>query len=470
MGKLSDAIGPRAARLREGGGEDLPGEGAIGSRFRLVALVEVGLFLAAALAVDGMLLDGDRFWSVSPHPFWLAVLLPSIQYGSREGLVAALLATAALLVGNIREPTIDEDVYGYFLDLTALPVMWLLTAVIVGELRNRQILERNTLRARVDEADRRNAQLTDNYHRLDRLRENLEVRVAGQMRTVLSTYEAAKALEHNGTGPVLSGIVELVRTLLEPAKFSVFLRHGEEIRAEATEGWSADEPLPRRYARGTSLFDQVIGGQNTVSVTDRWGAAVLEDDGVIAGPLITREGEVLGMLKIEDMRFLQLNATALENFRVLCEWCGNAYGNALVYEKTREGSVVNAETNMLSEGFYGRQVMFLTALARRVGFHVTAIKVSLTGLADDDHEGFIRVARAVSEAVETVLRTTDMVFDRLGSARNLEIVLPNTPPEGAQIAADKLLPDLRARLEDAGARDVRVEVAVTHLFGPEERS
>lgn len=433
--------------------------------FRLVVLVEIGLFLAAALALDWSLFDADRFADVQPHPFWIIVLIAALQYGTNEGLAAAAAATAALLVGNIPPPTIEQDIYDYYLSLSANPVMWLIAAVLIGEMRNRQIVERDLLAARAAEAERRNTVLAEDYRRLDGVREGLEVRVAGQMRTALTTYDAARALESNGTAQVLRGITELINVLLGPEKFSVFLLEEGALVAAVTEGWSAETPWPRRYEADTRLFEQVVGRQQMVAVTDLAGRLALEDQGLLAGPLLAASGEVVGMLKIEEMRFLQFNATAMENHRVLCAWIGTAYAKARQFESARRDSLFDPETNMFSEGFYDRQVTFLSALARRVGFDVTAVVISIDGMTDGDRTQFGQVVEAVLASVNAVLRTTDLVFDRLGSARTFEVLLPNTPVAGAQIVVDKLVADLGARL----AEGTTAKASVTVLYHHEPR-
>ena len=62
---------------------------------RVSALVETLLFLAVALLVDSLLGAGDRFSEISPHPFWIIVLLVSTYYGTNEGLATAASLDAA---------------------------------------------------------------------------------------------------------------------------------------------------------------------------------------------------------------------------------------------------------------------------------------------------------------------------------------------------------------------------------------
>ena len=160
---------------------------------RVSAIVETVLFLIIAVAIDIFLLDGDRMWDVRPHPFWIIVLLMSVQYGSGEAIFAAILSTAALFSGAGPAQAIDQEIYTYFLELLSRPIMWLTAATFLGELRARQVRERREILELLADADKRLDRLAAAYNRLDRVKSNLEVRVAGQLDTFVTTYRAAPA-------------------------------------------------------------------------------------------------------------------------------------------------------------------------------------------------------------------------------------------------------------------------------------
>ena len=71
--------------------------------------VEMAIFFAVALAIDTLAFGGDRFRDVAPHPFWAVVVLVSLQYGTNEGLIAAVASSAALLIGNIPPQPLSLD-------------------------------------------------------------------------------------------------------------------------------------------------------------------------------------------------------------------------------------------------------------------------------------------------------------------------------------------------------------------------
>ena len=121
-------------------------------RFRGNALAEIVGFLALLVGIDLLLLDGNGYWSWQPHPFWILVVFVATQYGSREGLMAAGFSAVALFAGHVPEQRLSQDLYAWLFELARLPLMWAVSAVLLGELRMRQIRERDNLRGDLEAA------------------------------------------------------------------------------------------------------------------------------------------------------------------------------------------------------------------------------------------------------------------------------------------------------------------------------
>lgn len=301
---------------------------------RRSAVVEIASFLAVALLIDFAFLDFGRFAGVSPHPFWMIVLLCAVQYGTTEALVAAAAASAALLVGNLPPQRFGQDLYQWLLDATLQPLLWAVAAVVFGELQGRVRRERDVLREEVIQSRKREEVIAAAYRKLDARRESLEARVAGQLRTVFAIYNAAKGIERMATHEVRAGVAELVNTVMSPRRFSLFLLTGETLELASSEGWENSETVYARAFDGQSeLFQAVVGSHRTLVAASVEDERVLAGEGLLAGPLLNVDsGEVVGMLKIEELGFLDLSVTSIENFRLLCEWIGTAYAHARRFE------------------------------------------------------------------------------------------------------------------------------------------
>ena len=301
---------------------------------RITALAESIILLGLLLAIDRFVGAGDQFFHVQPHPFWIVVLLVSAQYGVYEGLVAALLASAALVLPSVPGLQFGEDYFDHWFKIGLNPAMWLGAALVIGELRSAADRRSAQLELRLSNAERRERYLADAAERLALANRALENRVAGQLQTVAKLYEAAKSVERLGPGDVLLGICGLVQAGLNPQKFSVYLLNGNSLEAVINEGWTDTDDFRRVYDSASPLFQAILVHERRLNAALPQDALILEEQALLAGPIKAAEtGQVVGMLKIEAMDSLEFNKTAIENFRVVCEWIGSAYGRARMFEQ-----------------------------------------------------------------------------------------------------------------------------------------
>ena len=420
---------------------------------RYSALVEMALFLGVALGIDRIFLDGSRFRSMPQHPFWILVLLVAVQYGTNAGLVAALASSVALLVGNVPPEAILQDRFAWVFEILRLPLLWSLAAVTLGELRTRHIREKERLLLELAETSGREQVVAAAYKRLEAVKEALETRVAGQLRTAVGLYEAARAIEKLDPAEVLLGVANLIRSVMNPEKFSLYLLQNGSLVLAVEEGWTPADNFPRLYKPNALIFQETIGRQRLLSVANSEDENLLLGVGMIAAPLIAPDtGNVVGMLKIEKLGFLDLNFSNVQTFKVLCQWIGAAYENAMRFQTARAEAVVNSETELFAYGFLSRQLSLLTLLARRIGFDLTMLVVRLENPGDltPGQQTFVPIA--FSRTVSKVLRKSDLAFDYQKTGMEFALVLPATRVDDARIVVEKLQAGLEAELASEAPR------------------
>ena len=291
---------------------------------RPVALIEIALFLALALATDRWLFQGDRFQSVAPHPFWILVLLVSAQYGTREGLLAAALSSVALLAFHLPDPAAGPDPYAGLLALVRRPVSWMVVAFVLGELRQRQIRRETDLALSLETALRREAELRSACESLDRARRELETFVAGQPATLLSVCRAAPLLESTDPARTVPGAIGLVRAVLNPARFSLFLRREGGLHLAAQHGWAEGDSWRRAFPDFHPLARAILEEGRCLSAARPEDDAALAGEGILAAPLRDPGGAILGMLKIEDPDLARGGGHTAAIVESLGRWIGAA--------------------------------------------------------------------------------------------------------------------------------------------------
>src|SRR5690349_11938827 len=161
-----------------------------GAEVPLSALLQLAGFFVSALLIDYTLLEGDRFAGIHPHPFWIPVVLLSLRFGAGAGLLAALTASACLLAGNLPEQMLNEDRFSYLLHLSVQPLLWLATALVVGEMRSRQLRRAREILEEHERVESERNTIAAAYQDLKDAKMDLEMRIAGQDRTLAATCEA----------------------------------------------------------------------------------------------------------------------------------------------------------------------------------------------------------------------------------------------------------------------------------------
>lgn len=432
---------------------------------RIVVYLELLAFFLVLGLIDFFFFEGKRFWGVSPHPFWLPILIMTMQYGTNVGLITATLSSVILLLGNFPQQAMSQDLYAYIANIIIQPVLWFIVALILGELRMRHIRERDRLEILVKDLEDKAHTITEAYHRLHEVKSSLEHRVATHMRSVIYLYDAAKAIESLDETEVYQNVGSLVKNLIAPQKFSLFLvdpNQSDQFNLVTNEGWEENDTYATRFSSSSPLYQSIALRQQVLCVAHPQDAKILDHEGILAGPLFDKEeGRVVGMLKIEQIPFLELTVTNVENFKVLCDWLGLSLSKIHKIQKIQGDSYLNPTRNLLSQGFLSYLLKFIGVLGKRVGFPISMILVT-PKQPNMNSDQLLELTKAINTSVETVLRSIDLAFDCHKKDRSFVVVLPATPIENTNLVVEKLRKEIKKNLSPS-ISDIELGFAVQKL-------
>lgn len=431
--------------------------------FRASALLEVLVFFVIALAIDWFMGAGNHFATISPHPFWIIVLLMATQYGTNEALLAAILSSLLLLLGDFPAQQEGQDWYTYVYDISLTPILWIVFAVVIGEIRQRHRNERERLRKELNASLEREEKIAESYDVVAQRKENLETQIAGQLNSSVAAYRAAKAVETLNPAAVMKGIEELISAVMGASTFSVYLFSNNKLNAAIMHGWTTDAPYARELDEHSPLFRTILGQKSYLCVANADHEPLLDAQGVLAGPILNPDsGQVIGMLKVEALEFTTLGLQTIETFRALCEWTGNALVNARNFQTVKKESVIDPQKNLMTASFFERQSAYVASLAKRVGFDLGVLIIKQIENEELNDEERVNVARGLSTAVGKVLRSVDLAFDYQTNGGEYSILLPATNTPGANIVRDKIAKELEKQLRSF-SKDVQFSFIVQSL-------
>lgn len=452
---------------------------------RAIAYVELALLVLLLAAIDYLVEPLDGFANVNPNPYWIPIILLAVQYGVFEGLIAAVTCIAVSLLSGVDpgflqmvleqgpRAALGEAVGGSFETFTdqdyliawtyaAQPIMWLLSALFIGLLRERLRQRNDELAQQLDQTRHREEVLSEAYNQLLSTKEQLEIRVAGQLRTVFTLYQAAKAIEKLGPGEVLLGIADLVRAVMQPTKFSVYLLNGNVLEAVTNDGWDDDDPYARVFDSASPIFQQVVGRQSFLSAVNTDEEKLLAGEGIMAGPLTSVDtGEVVGMLKIEELGFLDLHLSSLENFRILSDWVGTAFANARRFRKAQSNMFMDDDRNLFTDVVFKSHSKLMQRFGERFGIDMTAVTLKAEGLDVLHPERRAKLVRSLHDVIEQHMSPVVQAYEYRQNGREFALILPGVDPETrGEEAAEKIVGAIEHYLRAAEVEGVRLSAKV----------
>ena len=292
--------------------------------------VETITLFAALLAGDYFFGNSDRFATVLPHPFWIPILLMTVQYGTAHGVFAACIATAALYIGHLPEFTYGEDFYLYWWNIGIMPLQWLLSAIILGELVMRHRIGRFQAEKKVAELKDRESVFIAAFTELELLKEKREKELAACTQSPAQIFSILSHIDPRNAESIMQHTLELTERLLEPTKFSLFMKRDESFFLTTSRGWNTNESYKQRFGEETPLFQTLAIQKKPIAIIDEVTGDALIDQGLLAVPVIDPMNEmVVGMIKIEEASWSAITASHRATLALIARWAGTMYGCAV---------------------------------------------------------------------------------------------------------------------------------------------
>lgn len=418
---------------------------------RISAIIEMLGLLVGLWIIDALVCDGSGFYTyqLPLNPFLIGILLLTLQYGSLVGLTMAILSIIVFFIGNTALSVSDL----VQIEVAIIPVFWLATAGFLGMIRDRHVRERARFQSKLHDSTSREKVTAEAYQEVRSRKERLEERVAGEMRSALTVYQSAKSLENMAPNHLMRALENMIRDLLGAQTFSLFLMDNNALDASITSNWQGEyASLPRRYTSSSTIYQRVVGGRELLTVANSDHENILNGEGVLAAPVVTSSGEVLGMIKIESLPFSKFGLHTVETLRLISEWAASALNNARHYQSALNMAVENPSNHLYTSSYFDRFTGYITALGKRVKFPVSMVSVGLTLPEDTTQSEEIKVGRIISEAVQATLRSVDLAFDYKQDGSQYTLILPNTDRQGAEIVREKVATSVDQKLRAQGVR------------------
>ncbi|EPR09672.1 hypothetical protein M527_05970 [Sphingobium indicum IP26] len=253
----------------------------------LLQCAEMLLLFAALVAVDQGLMKGDAFSDLNPNPYWLPVLVMATTYGTGSGLAAAAIASAIWFHwSNLWSGATDH--IEQQLRLSIQPMLWMVTALVTGEVtasrRNRLADQERQHQA----MDRNWKKLAEIIARLTDTNRKLQVRIATEQRTIVQAMAAGLAVSKADPESQADALARLIALAAQTEDFTFYDVRGAQVTARF--GGRAAMGQPPDLSR-SSMAQAMLATPRPLRADRAADCPLLSESGILAVPVArTDEG------------------------------------------------------------------------------------------------------------------------------------------------------------------------------------
>ncbi len=405
-------------------------------------LVEALLGFALITAVNVMWFRANLgFVGISPHPYWIVVLLLSSRYGFLAGLfsgiVSATLAVGLSLIG--RQGT---TIYELWKLLLGEPLLFIAVGCALGEISQGIKSRYEALLGEHGELQNSFVQLRERYDAVIKAKQEVDTRILSQEQTLTTMHETAQALRSLSEGELYPAALDMVAKFLGAEASSIYAFDAGRLKFKAALGElenrkRPDDLLPDEGLMGRAFTSGHVASANVL--LEMYEKGVLPDtDTLIAAPLVTSGNKVLGVLNIEQLPFLKFNSQTIRMAEVFSGWCADALENALLYTDTKSKTITDDITGAYTISYMNARLVEECARARRYKTDLAMIILDILGYVEYSESEQREILLSLSKALKTLLRNIDLLFSGDEPGRYI-ILMPNTPLIGAKVVGGKIV-------------------------------
>lgn len=445
-------------------------------KFRKNCILETSIFLMTMVAFNVTLFSYiPAYQSISPHPYLVMVVLMASLYGIREGLVACFFSIPTFILQLM---IMDEK---SFVSIFASPVnlkifiLLFTTAVVLGEIKEIYNRKEEELSSSLKEARDKLDKLKLKYETVKTAKDELETRIIGQSTSIISLYEATKALESLEIDKIYRALLNLIVKFIGAEKCSLYLVNETEQKLinVATFGWKEAEKARRAQINmDKGILGLVVKNRKPLTIRDIQEDSKLrkiasKNDGwpstILCTPLKV-DGKTMGAVNIEEIPLVKLTASTVRTLSMLVDLASPAIENAFIHQQAKERDIYNPVTNLIKYSYFLRRgeeelrrTIRYNLIFSLLVFEIVSFAELLGGYSKEDKT---TVLKTIAKMTTSNVRCVD-ILSRQEQETRFILLLPLTNPQRGLVVAKRLNDKLAA----APINLKKGKVKITATFG-----
>ena len=386
--------------------------GAERRRFRWSSVVETLLFLAALLFLNHLVHPEYRgYLSVHPHPFWAIILFISIRYVFKESMLCALI-TASVYSFFIVFPA-QGSFHFSALDLFSdfkIPLLFLIAAGLISGYAQHLVERTEVLRSQLRHMSQEMHELKDKNQAAAQALRRLEARIASEFTTILDLFEEAALIKQTSPAQIKRNLLEALVQYLNVEQCSYFdVERGHLVKSfsiGSNDEGQADHPPDQDI-----LLVEALRSTQVAHLSQFAQQADLESyqgSSLMAGSLRSATGEVMGLVSIDKLPFIDYNPHSLKLFGTMLKWWSSILDEANRLRELRAKSVFNEELELYNYTYFAGRIFQEFERARRFSLPLSLSLVRINAFDQVPSEKVDELRRTLARIMHEMLTELEM--------------------------------------------------------------
>lgn len=359
-------------------------------------LLEVFVFFVVLSGANHLLFpEIPNFMGVDPSPYWAGVLLFGFRYGVAGGFVAGMAAAVLYLLTTwlFLERYLFEDAVFYI-----RPALFVIIGTVIGLGVRRYRQNIQDLEEQAAHKETQSQRLQDEFKVAKEVNAGLEKRIVTRMSTLITLYQGALALSNDDINELYPAILEFVAKTLDASEVALYLRVSDGWQLQQSIGWQEYHRRPS-FLKTNEGITGLAGTRNKiVSVRDFVGTAEINNiftDSLLAGPIHGSKNDVVAVISIQNMSFLNFNSATISLFNFLLDWVSRSVSHAQYVADLQAKEIVDPKYQVYSYPYFlSRAEQELT----RSKTYYLPLSVGLVGVS-----GLATLSKGLQENLLTIL-------------------------------------------------------------------
>ena len=403
--------------------------------------IEIPCFFLLNLGLEYYLHNEIQAWygitSIGyPHPYWIGIGLFSTIYGVKEGGIVGVLSAGIYIYFSKIFPSwnpLEWNEYGI------LPFAFIILGILLGIVHDSYLEKINILENKTSDLTGKIFKFNELNQKLVATNLNLEKKIVFSQQTFHTIYDIADKLNNFQLEELYQNIPKIISKHFKSKKCSFYLKQADNsITLKSQVGWESMRQFSSSYTHDDTLYFTLTDLSQT-TVLEPKELKQLGVDAFFIIALVTPEKNLFGMIKVEEIDFINVSEDNILFVRMLSNWIMQSIYNGLRFAEKDKSSTFEPRTGLTREASFWARSQKVIASAVRHKFEVVLLLMKLNFPESMDSSDKNILINQMGIIINAVCRVDDEVgIAELESSYHFMIILAHTNKSQSSFVTQKI--------------------------------